>query len=538
MEQNIYPISFFDSYQKKDVVLSPENTVVPGVIKMYSCGPTVYSTQQIGNMRAAWFPDTFKSVAELAGWKVELVHNITDVGHLVGDGDYGEDKIEKGAKREGKTVEEIVNFYLNNYLDQAKQLNITLPSGKFRPKATEFIEQQMILALTLIKMGKAYILEDGIYFDHNANKSDIEQLEKFAGMSKSGGNNDFTGREIKNTDKNPADFALWKFVDESSLQKWKFDDYTSSDSSSFSQEIFNLIIDVKNSEEYRNDEFELKWGCPGWHSECVAMIFDILTNTKIHFNGGSKNFSEKPYLIDVHSGGEEHISMHHKNEILQTEALGYHLSKNWLHWKHVLIDGAKMSKSSGTTYTVFDLIEKGFDPLAYRLMLLEHHYNEQMNFTWEKLEQSQNRLFNIRKEIAKIRSFAQSPELESMNENKYLAVKNRWLEILTEDLNLPKFLEEYQEFLHTIVNRIQNQNILSIQDHKLLSEFDSKLLKLNLFELNLPEEILNLAEERWTAKKTKNYQKADEIRQEVLKEGWQIDDYAWGWGIWWKGLSK
>jgi cysteinyl-tRNA synthetase len=525
MEDNVHSISFFDSYLKREVILRSTDTVTPGTIKMYSCGPTVYSTQHIGNMRAAWFPDTFRALCKVANWKVELVHNITDVGHLVDDGDDGEDKIEKGAKRDGKSVQEIVDYYLNDYLEQAKSLCIYLPDGKYQPKATAYIKEQMLLALILLRDEKAYLLEDGIYFDSQNNSQIVDQVNQLPGMPQTTGNHNFTDREIKNTTKNPADFAIWKFVDQNSLQKWRFVDFPEA------LNILETITHDKFSNFKNGDTLFSMWGCPGWHSECVAMIAKILAQTDF----GTVSKSE--FLIDVHSGGEEHIPVHHKNEILQSEALGYHLSKNWIHWKHVLVDGTKMSKSLGNTYTVHDLVDRGYDPLAYRLMLLEHHYSEQLNFTWDKLEQSQNRLFNLRKEVAKIRSFAQSPNLESLNDQKYEDLKHHWLDILCDDLNIPKFLDEYQEHLYATANRIQDQDIMAIHDHKILSEFASKFLKLKLFELDLPTEILNIGENRWEAKKQKNYQEADKFRQEALYQGWQIDDYRWGWGVWWRGLS-
>jgi cysteinyl-tRNA synthetase len=530
MEENIHPISFFDSYLKQEVKLYPDQTVEPGKIKLYSCGPTVYNTQHIGNMRAAWFADTITRIADLAGWKVDWVLNITDVGHLVDDSDDGEDKIEKGAKREGKTVQEIVDFYLNGYLEQAKLLGLHLPVGKMMPKATDYIKEQMILALDLLAQDKAYLRDDGIYFSYIASKSDavenLEQnlLEKVSLLE----NSKYNDRNIVGVgERDPRDFALWKFVDESSLQKWKFNQYDET------EQLMIAILQKLDSKDY---DLPNRWGCPGWHSECVAMISELIGSHK--FAGNFVPRTGKKYEIDIHTGGEDHIDIHHKNEILQSEALGFHLSKNWVHNKFVLVDGTKMSKSLGNIYTVYDIVEKGFDPLAYRLMLLEHHYSEQMNFTWEKLEQSQNRLFNLRKEVAKIRSFDQSPNLEALDDKKYTAIKNEWLDILTANLNVPKFLDEYQEFLYSTVNRIQQSDVMAIHDHKVLSEFASKFLRLKLFELDLPTHILNIADDRWEQKMKQNYQEADEFRQEAANQGWQIDDYRWGWGVWWKGISK
>jgi cysteinyl-tRNA synthetase len=529
MPQNAHSISFFDTYLKREIKLEHDQTVEPGKIKLYSCGPTVYNTQHIGNMRAAWLPDTITRVADLAGWKVDWVLNITDVGHLVDDSDDGEDKIEKGAKRENKTVQEIVDYYLNGYLEQAKMLELKLPADHMMPKATNYIKEQMILALDLLDQGKAYLRDDGIYFsylDSNSDKLDFEQemLQRVNLLE----NSKYNDRNIVGVgERDPRDFALWKFVDESSLQKWKFNQF---------DETEDLMITILQRLEPKDYDLPNRWGCPGWHSECVAMISELIGSNKFAHSRVPRE--SKKYEIDIHTGGEDHIDIHHKNERLQSEALGFHLSKYWVHNKFVLVDNTKMSKSLGNTYTMYDIIEKGFDPLAYRLLLLEQHYSEQLNFTWDKLEQSQNRLFNLRKEVAKIRSFAQSPNLEALDDKKYDKIKQEWLDILTSNLNIPKFLDEYQEFLYSTVNRIQEHDIMAIHDHKVLSEFASKFLRLKLFELDLPGEIIEIAENRWEQKLQKNYTQADELRQEAMNQGWQIDDYRWGWGVWWKGLRK
>ena len=613
MNEKIHPITLFDTYLKKEVNINLGETVEAGKIKMYSCGPTVYSTQHIGNMRAAWFPDTLRKIAQYAGWEVEFVHNITDVGHLtgdnLGDADSGEDRLEKGAKREGKTVQEIVEFYLNDYLKQTELLGVDIPTGKYQPKATEYIKEQMVLALTLLKNGKAYLTDDGIYLDSQLDRPSLyetipltgakeleplpitkgstevqgllvkESQHKLLGLRPiikkiqeniefkdknlplSRGSHEvggvltnYTGRDIVQTQKiHPQDFAVWKFVTEDNLQKWKFENVEEvkklleetfnnpslheTASSKGAKELEKLRIQRGQSSQKFGGLIESKWGTPGWHSECVAMIASILGDDKIDSLDEYKNITgstEKPYLIDIHCGGEEHIPIHHQDEILQSEALGFHLSRYWLHWKHVLIDGGKMGKSLGNAYTVHDIVSKSFDPLAYRLLLLEHHYGDYMNFTWDKLEQSQNRLHNLRKEVAKIRSFSQSPNLENYDATKYETIKSGWLNILCNNLNIPKFLDQYQEYVLYVANRIQAEKIMAVHDHKAISEIET-ILKLKLFELNLPNKILESAEKRWEVKNNKEFTLADQIRKEVLSEGWQIDDYSWGWGIWWKG---
>jgi cysteinyl-tRNA synthetase len=547
MHSNIQPLNFtlFDSYQKKEVTISPQQTVIPNTLKFYSCGPTIYSYQHIGNLRAAWFPTSLADLARLADWQVELVFNITDVGHLTGDNDgdadTGEDRMEKAAKKEQRGVEEIVNFYLDDYKNQCKALNIQIPEGKFNPKATEYIKEQIILALELLRDDKAYVLEDGIYFDSNSenNSSIFELINSFPGMPKGEGDDkNFNKRDIKNTTKNPNDFALWKFVEANALQKWKFSDFTKQSSSLFNQTILDLSTNCS--------EIIDKWGCPGWHSECVAMIASILgKNQNNAFSFGNYQSNDN-YLIDLHSGGIEHIPIHHKNEIIQSEALGFHLSKYWTHWKHVLIDGKKMSKSLGNTYLIigqksqtgFESIEEmGYDPLAYRLMLFEHHYLQDLNFTVQKLVQSQTHLYNLRKNVAKIQSFVSNNQFNESSASSDKHLKTELLEVGLNNLNYPKMLELFAELILKQSDNITRNNQVNIEIVNTLKEFDLKFFKLELFiQEIIPKSILEKAELRWQKRLAKEWAICDTLRLELSKEGWQTDDYKWGFGIW-KNLS-
>lgn len=591
--KNIKPVKLYDSYLKKLVEIKSENTTKENVLKMYSCGPTVYNYQHIGNMRASWLPQTVKNLAILSGWDVEWVLNITDVGHLVGDVDDGEDKLEKGAKREGKSVPEIVKFYTQDFINQCNLLNITLPKDKMLPKATEYIPEQMILALRLLSQNKAYLLEDGIYFDSHANK-DLQ-----VPFSVEVGDNSFTDREIKNTTKNPADFALWKFVNENSLQKWRFADFK--EASDLAKNIYHQSIVLDNSNPHIKDlenekqqvysqklvEMIDKWGCPGWHSECVAMICKILNG---HFPPeveGDKS------IIDLHFGGEDHIDIHHKNEILQSKSLGFDLSKNWVHNKFVTVDNKKMAKSEGNVFLVdgeknqtgfysiskppfetFDdelkdlIIKKyqelkiynqkeinqdtqewfnknfAFDPLAYRLLLFEHHYRETLNFTWHKLWQSQVRLWNLRKLAAKILAKSSQIEDPQIAENIELHIENEkvssdleaeFLDILSNDLSTPLFLEKFAQKLDELAKMV-DKNEFDWELFSTLLDFEHNFLKLDIFYSEKIEPELNeahkLGQTRWGFKLSKDYQKTDEIRNQISQLGFQTDDYSWGFGIW------
>ncbi len=542
-------LQLYDSYKKTKIVIDPDSTIKPNTLKMYSCGPTVYNYQTIGNMRAAWLPDTITKVAKLAGWQVEWTLNITDVGHLTSDGDEGEDKIEKGAKREGKSVQEIIDFYTADYRKQTEALNLSVPQGFHNPRATEYIKEQMILALQLLAENKAYLTDDGIYFDTLANMDldvpDHPVFEIYDHKYHTQTNSkNYSGRDILQTNKkHPDDFALWKFVSEKNLQKWKFNEV---------EETEDLMIRILQNLDPKDYDLPNRYGCPGWHSECVCMICGTLgakgkpVDTKFF-----EQFAKLPSVIDLHTGGEDHIDIHHKNEILQAEALGFHLSKNWVHNKFVMVDGGKMSKSLGNVYLVTGRYEdtgfysltnppqeiadrlqvkyqvNGFDPLAYRLMLFEHHYTEQLNFTWGKLEQSQARLWNLRKEAAKLGSVKSVDKTKTQNTSGF----NRLLEILTDNLNFPKFLEEYQ-FLLLDATKSKDKNLIN-----LLRLLEEEILKLNLFP-EIPNQIQELTSQRIQAKQQKDFAKADQIRHQITSLGWQMDDYPWGYGIWMKDSSK
>ncbi len=505
----------------------------------------------IGNLRAAWFGDAISNVAKLAGWKTQWMSNITDVGHLVDDGDDGEDKLEKGAKREGKKVQDIVDFYTQDYIKQCQAIGIELPIGIMQPKATEYIPEQMLLALSLLKDKKAYVLDDGIYFDSQYNNQLFEEsnllknhqplkaILAIQAKQKAGQSNQYNDRDIKNITKDSGDFALWKFVSQDSLQKWCFQDF---------DEVKDLVENV---------EIMAKWGCPGWHSECVAMICNVtkqLQDIKNPENSSKTQFSFQEFTnrtaIDLHLGGEDHIDVHHKNEILQSEALGFHLSNYWVHNKFVLVNGKKMSKSLGNVFLVAGKYEdtgfyslehppievqekfkiKRFDPLAYRLLMMEHSYNTQLDFTWEKLAQSQTRLFNLRKLGARILSFANSQEIEE-TQNQASPIIDQFAQILTNNLDFPSLLSQYSQFLEGLINKITKEQILTDIDFEVLELFDIELLKLKIFE-NPSQEAVQLAEARQIAKADKNWSEADVIRQQISQLGYQIDDYPWGYGLW------
>ena len=530
-------LNLFDTYLKKDISISLDHT-----IKMYSCGPTVYSYLHIGNVVAVLMPELIANTIKYSGGEVNWVLNVTDLGHLTDDGDNGEDKMEKGARKDSKTAKEVAEFYYSDFKVQLDRLNIDYPTGFNNPLASDYIYEQMYIALHLLKNKRAYIDEDGIYYDSSVNM-DIDRSY----LPKSNGSSEYTDRDIVNATKDPEDFALWKFVSESSLQKYRFED-------------FSLLRDLECPSEIKS-----LWGCPGWHTECVAMIGAVLGIGK---NYKPNDFSFDQFkgknIIDIHTGGEDHIEIHHKNEILQSLSLGFKLSKYWVHNRHLKVDNQKMSKSVGNSFNVegdasktgFDsIVGKGFNPLAFRLLFLEHSYQEQINFTWDKLAQSENRLFSIYKLAACIESLNSveiSTELQDIenkinpryfvhneseisNESNPVVEFNDELEskfetILLNQLNTREALELFQKILTDTVTNITKGEI----DQKTVNSLfriDSTIFKLNIFQ-PISQINHNLLLNRQEAKNNKNYQLSDEIRDELIANGYVVDDYKWGSGLW------
>ena len=321
-------------------MLETFKSIHEGEVGLYTCGPTVYNPATIGNLRAYVFEDVLKRTLRLLGYRVHHVMNITDVGHLVGDGDMGQDKVEMTAAKEGKSAWDIAKMYESRFENDLNRLNVIVPEGKDRPHATDYIEEQIELVKILEKKGFTYKTSDGIYFD----TSKFKKYGEFSGQKmeeKEAG----ARVEVNNEKYHPADFALWKFSPKG---------------------------------EKRQMEWDSPWGIgfPGWHIECSAMAEKLLG---------------QPF--DIHCGGVDHIPVHHENEIAQSEA-AYNkpLANYWVHGEFLLVDGKRMGKSEGNAYLLDDLIAKHFDPLAFRYYCLGTHYRSKLNFTWEGLEGAQNAL--------------------------------------------------------------------------------------------------------------------------------------------------
>ncbi|MFH0804082.1 MAG: cysteine--tRNA ligase [Candidatus Zambryskibacteria bacterium] len=427
-------------------------SIKPKAVGMYNCGPTVYFFAHIGNMRAYVFADILKRTFEYSGLEVEQIVNITDVGHLTSDADEGEDKIEQTARKEDKTAEEITKFYEDAFHKDLADLNIETKNTKF-PKATEHIKEQTEIIKILEEKGFAYKISDGIYFDTG----------KFENYGKLGNINikeqkEGARVEANSEKRNPTDFALWKF---------------------------------SKSGEKRLQEWESPWGTgfPGWHIECSAM---------------SRKYLGQPF--DIHTGGIDHIPVHHNNEIAQSEAaFGVPPANFWLHNEFITAEGEKMSKSIGNVFTISDLKEKKIHPLAFRLWLLSGHYRSPMNFTWDSVSGAHNALQKL------VLEFNDLPEEKEDKE-----IIKKFEKYMGDDLDTPKALALLHESF-------------SLKKSKKTVEKMDEVLGLNIKKLaeqikEIPEEILELKKERDVARAEKNFQRSDELRKEIEREGYILED--------------
>jgi cysteinyl-tRNA synthetase len=425
--------------------------VKKGKVGIYSCGPTVYLYQHIGNLRTYVFSDVLKRVLRYDKYQVKHVMNVTDVGHLTSDADTGEDKIERAAKKQGKSAGDISNFYLNAFKKDLKKLNIIEPD--VWPKATENIKEQVELIKKLEKKGYTYKTSDGIYFD-------TSKFPAYGKLAKLNLKNLKAGKRVGvGEKKNNTDFALWKFSEKQGV---------------------------------RQQEWKSPWGIgfPGWHLECSAMSMKYLGES-----------------FDIHTGGADHIQIHHTNEIAQSEAAtGKKFVKYWMHAAWLLFKGEKVSKSKGGLYTISELEKKDFDPLVFRYLCLTTHYRKPLEFSIKKLE------------------FAK---------NSYSRLKNRISEIKDKGIN-KKYLEEFEEAIDDDLDMPGALQILwrLVRDGKTKGKLGSikkmdEVLGLDLLKkerMKIPEKIKTLVRERDKARKGKEWKKADELRRNINKLGYVIED--------------
>ncbi len=442
--------------------------ITPNHVGFYNCGPTVYWDPHIGNMRSLFNADILKRMFLANGYSVNHVMNFTDVGHLTSDGDTGEDKMEKGAARENMTAWEVAEKYIKICLEDMKSLNIILPTHT--PRATDHIKEQIELVKKLEERGFTYeIPGDGIYYD----------TSKFPDYGALGGQNLSelkAGARIENNNKrNITDFALWKFSPK----------------------------DVK-----RQMEWDSPWGVgfPGWHIECSAMSMKYLGD---HF--------------DIHTAGQEHIKVHHTNEIAQSEPIvGKPWVRYWVHWAWLILKEGKMSKSSGTSYSVRDLVSRGYDPMALRYLMTLSHYRQPLEFSLESLDAAATGYKNLVRKIADL----MNDNSGKIDQDLYQQWHDKILAPVSDNLKTAESLVVFQDLL-------KNKDVNS--DTKLaLVKFVDDLLGLQLMEHaqklhdleseTAPIEIQEMAQKRLSAKKSRDFATADALRNQIDAAGWTVMD--------------
>ena len=442
--------------------------ITPNHMGFYSCGPTVYWDQHLGNMRTFLNNDILKRMFLANGYDVTHVMNFTDVGHLTSDEDTGDDKMEKGAARENLSVWEIAEKYIKNCLADMDLLNLIRPT--YTPRATDHIQEQIELIQKLEKLGYTYEIEgDGIYYD----------TSKFAEYGALGGQNLSelkAGARIENNAKrNITDFALWKF---------------------------------SPTNTKRQMEWDSPWGVgfPGWHLECSAMSMKYLGE---HF--------------DIHTGGQEHIKVHHTNEIAQSEPIvGKPWVHYWVHWAWLLLKDGKMSKSSGSFWTVRGLIDKGYDPMAYRYLVLLGHYRQPVEFSLESLDAAANGYKNLVRKIADLIL----QKSGNINQNAYDAWHDKLLAPVSDNLKTAESLVVFQDMLKDKeLNADTKLALVSFADDLLGLQFMNRAQKLHDLESEIaPIEIQEMAQKRLESKKSRDFATADTLRNQIDAAGWTVMD--------------
>jgi cysteinyl-tRNA synthetase len=445
-------LQLFDTYERK---VRPFTPLKGNHVGLYACGPTVYNFAHIGNLRTYLFEDVLKRVLLLNGYDIEHVVNITDVGHLTSDADTGEDKMELGTRRTGMTAWELADFYTEAFKTDMDRLNVLPPDIWCR--ATDHIAEQISFISDLESKGYTYTTSDGVYFDSRKLNNygylarlDIEGLQ--AGARVDQGERQFV-----------TDFALWKFSPE---------------------------------DEQRQMEWDSPWGrgFPGWHIECSAMSAKYLGD-----------------YFDIHCGGEDHIPIHHTNEIAQTEASkGTRLANFWMHGYFLQLAKAKMSKSTGDFVTLDLLIEKGFEALDYRYFCLTAHYRTQMSFSWESLGVAQASLRRLRETAY---------QWGDAGESDTTTVAH-FVECVNDDLHMPKAMAVIWELVgSTLPNDVKKATLLACDD---VLGFD--IADWQPVDEDIPEAVTQLAQERIAARAAKDWGRADTLREDIAALGFALED--------------
>ena len=441
---------------KQELIPISGNTV-----SIYSCGPTVYSYAHIGNMRTYIFMDLLRRVLRWNGYEIRHAMNITDVGHLTDDADDGEDKMLKGAREQKKTPWEIAEQYTRVFFEDIAALNIERP--EYTPRATENIQEMIDFVQGLIDKGYGYFTGDGIYFD-------ISKFKDYGKLSRLNLEEQQAGARVEvNTEKrHPADFALWKKAPKEHIMQW-----------------------------------ESPWGMgyPGWHIECSAMSRRYLGD-----------------LFDIHTGGVDHIPIHHENEIAQSEGLlGHKAVDYWMHGEFMLVDGGKMSKSLKNTYTLADLKERGYEPLHFRYFCLNAHYRNKLNFTWEGMDSAKIAYERLVAAVQAHKNGTDAADTAALDE-----LFTQFEEAVSDDLNVPKALGLVWNMARlpgkspVVYNKImQCDRILGLSLDKEPQEEEPE---------DLDADIEALIELRGKARKERNFAEADRIRDELGARGIMLED--------------
>jgi len=435
-------------------------------VKLYTCGPTVYNYAHIGNLRTYVFEDVLRRALKFCNFDVDHVMNVTDVGHLVSDGDEGPDKMEEGAKREGKSVWEISDYYWQSFRRNMADLNILEPDTWC--KATDYIQEQIDQIKQLEDNGLTYVIEDGVYFD-------TSKFPAYGDMARLDIEGQQAGARVETTadKRNFTDFALWKFSPEG---------------------------------QQRLMEWESPWGkgFPGWHIECSAMA--------MRFFGDQ---------MDIHCGGVDHIKIHHTNEIAQAEGA---TGKSpwvlwWMHGEFLVLEADKMSKSSGNFITLDTLKDEGIDPLVYRFFLFSAHYRKQLTFTREALQDAAKGFERLKNAVIEIKKQADG---DGQIVKSYL---EKFREAIENDLNMPQAMAAVQGLVRDKEISAEDKHVTLLVMDDVLG-FDVKSMKAE--EANVDESIQQLLEQREQARKDKDFATADRIRDELLAQGLEIVDTAEG----------
>lgn len=449
-------LHLYDTYQRELREFQP---LSGNAVGLYTCGPTVYDYAHIGNLRTYIFEDILRRVLEFNNYSVRHVMNITDVGHLVSDADTGEDKMEKGSRRTGKSAWEIAEFYAHAFENDLRLLNVYPPT--IWCKATDHIPEQIEFILCIESKGFTYRTSDGIYFD-------TSRLPEYGYMARLNIEGLQAGSRIDMGEKHHVtDFALWKF---------------------------------SPSVHKRQMEWDSPWGVgfPGWHIECSAMSAKYLGQ-----------------YFDIHCGGEDHISVHHTNEIAQTQACyGTRLANFWMHGYFLQLDDSKMSKSSGEFLRLQTLIDHGYDPLAYRFFCLSAHYRAKLSFNWESLD-------GAARSLDRLRNLAFEWGTPSVIDEEYV---EQFSKHINDDLNMPRAVA-------VVWDLVKSDLPTSVKKATLL--FFDRVLGMNLATWQpeqeiIPNEILALVDARTQARSEKRWKDADILRNQVLQAGYEIEDTPQG----------